>query len=74
MLTALTKDRAGLGVGLAHVPAHLAAEGVGRTVHVDAVLFELVNQVGQHAQPGGSDEVVPVRHREVVAQGIGAEQ
>ena len=67
-------DRAGLGVGLAHVPAHLAAEGIGRALQVDAVLLELVDQVGQYAQPGEPDEVSPARHGEVAAQGVSAEQ
>ena len=67
-------DGAGLGVGVAHVPAHLAAEGVGRAQQVDAVLLELVDQVGQHAQPGEPHEVAPARHREVAAQRVGAEQ
>ncbi len=77
MLTALTKEK-GMGqVWASGWPMFLhisPRKGIGRALQVDAVLLELVDQVGQHAQPGEPDEVSPARHGEVAAQGVGAEQ
>lgn len=62
------RDRAALRVGKAEGRAQGGAEGIGHAVRVDAVLFELVQQVGRGGGPGEPGHVARAQGAAVAAQ------
>ena len=70
-----TKAKTGtVRVAKTKLGAHGAAEGIGGALCIDAVLLELVHQVGAGGRPGEPSHVAPPRYHAVGTQCIGRQQ